>query len=243
MARKLKSGIIGQAQVIFGGAIRMELGWVKSARGEELAIGMAELKHPAAKAGDPIIDEETYNGTQVTLVFPGFEPLNNFRYILDLLEAELKKRIAERDAQQKIDFDDADPSHLVHEHIDPPTFEEAQGEQKIADNQFTPEQARVLDKHIDGLLEQTPAWSEEDSKRLQRIIDFLWYNRKGDTDTIYQQEQDIEWLKSLRPQSRWKPSDEQMAALMSVASGFEVTEKMKEPLKELFVELKKLREE
>ena len=133
MARKLKSGIIGQAQVIFGGAIRMELGWVKSARGKELAIGMAELKHPAAKAGDPIIDEDTYNGTQVTLVFPDFGALNSFRYILDLSEAELKKRIAERDAQQKIDFDDADPSHLVHEHIDPPTFEEAQGEQKPAD--------------------------------------------------------------------------------------------------------------
>ena len=56
-------------------------------------------------------------------------------------------------------------------------------------------------------------WSEENSIRLQRIIDFLWYNRKGDTDTIYQQEQDIEWLKSLRPQNRWKPSDEQMSLL------------------------------
>jgi len=42
------------------------------------------------------------------------------------------------------------------------------------------------------------AWSEDDSVRLQRIIDFLWYNRKGDTDTIYQQEQDIDWLKSLK---------------------------------------------
>lgn len=41
-------------------------------------------------------------------------------------------------------------------------------------------------------------WSEEDSVRLQRIIDFLWTNRKGDTDTIFQQEQDIEWLKSIK---------------------------------------------
>ena len=44
----------------------------------------------------------------------------------------------------------------------------------------------------------TEEWSVEDSIKLQRIIDFLWYNRKGDTDTIYQQEQDIEWLKSLK---------------------------------------------
>lgn len=133
MARKLKSGIVGQAQVIFGGAIGMNLGTVKNAGEEVLAVGMAELKHPAAKAGDPIIDEETYNGIQVSLVFPDFEALNNFRYILDELEAELKKRIAERDAQQKIDFDDVDPNHLVHEHIDPPTFEEAQGEKKKED--------------------------------------------------------------------------------------------------------------
>ena len=41
-------------------------------------------------------------------------------------------------------------------------------------------------------------WSEDDSTKMQRIIDFLWCNRKGDTDTIYQQEQDIEWLKSLK---------------------------------------------
>ena len=130
MTRKLKSGIVGQAQVIFGGAIGMNLGTVKDAGEEVLAVGMAELKHPAAKAGDPIIDEETYNGIQVSLVFPDFDALKNFRHILDGLEAELKERIAERDAQHKIDFDDVDPNHLVHEHIDPPTFEEAQGEKR-----------------------------------------------------------------------------------------------------------------
>ena len=130
MARKLKSGIVGQAQVIFGGAIVMNIGMVKDAGEEVLAVGMAELKHPAAKAGDPIIDEDTYNGVQVTLMFPDFEALNSFRYILDELEAELKERIKERDAQQKIDFDDVDPNNLVHEHINPPTFEEAQGEKK-----------------------------------------------------------------------------------------------------------------
>ena len=101
MARKLKSGIVGQAQVIFGGAIGMNLGTVKDAGEEVLAVGMAELKHPAAKAGDPIIDEETYNGEQVWLVFPNFDALNNFRNIIDQLEVELKERIAQEEAQQK----------------------------------------------------------------------------------------------------------------------------------------------
>lgn len=130
MTRKLKSGIIGQAQVIFGGAIAISLGTVKNGDEEMLAVGMAELTHPAAKSGDEIKNDETYNGVQVSLVFPDFEALNNFREILNELEFELKERIAERDAQQKIDFDDVDPNHLVHEHIDPPTFEEAQGEKR-----------------------------------------------------------------------------------------------------------------
>lgn len=135
MSKKLKSGIIGQAQVIFGGAIGINLGTVKNADKEVMAVGLAELKHPAAKAGYPINDEETYNGIQVSLVFPNFDALNNFRNILDQLEAELKERIAQEEAQQKIDFDDVDPNHLVHEHIDPPTFEEAQGEKKEEDSE------------------------------------------------------------------------------------------------------------
>lgn len=100
MARKLKSGIVGQAQVIFGGAIKMSLGTIKDADQDVLAVGMAELKHPEAKAGDPIIDGDTYNGEQVVLVFPDFEALNNFRRILNDLETGLKERIAERDAQK-----------------------------------------------------------------------------------------------------------------------------------------------
>lgn len=62
--------------------------------------------------------------------------------------------------------------------------------------------------------QQKQYWSKDDSTRLQRVINFLWQNRKGDTDTIYQQEQDIDWLKSLKdrvqPQSKqeWSEEDE-----------------------------------
>ena len=38
----------------------------------------------------------------------------------------------------------------------------------------------------------------EDLKRINRISDFILKNRKGDTDEIYQQEQDVKWLKSLK---------------------------------------------
>ena len=74
---------------------------------------------------------------------------------------------------------------------------------------------------------QKQEWSEEDSERLLRIHQFIWANRKGDTDEIYQQEQDADWLMSIIPQqnqydkgyndgysaakyNQWKPTDKQM---------------------------------
>ena len=45
-------------------------------------------------------------------------------------------------------------------------------------------------------------WSIEDSERLLRIHQFMWANRKGDTDEIYQQEQDADWLMTLTPQPK-----------------------------------------
>ena len=73
-------------------------------------------------------------------------------------------------------------------------------------------------------------WSEEDSERLLRIHQFIWANRKGDTDEIYQQEQDADWIMSLNPQqnnydkgyndgysaakyNQWKQKKEELEAL------------------------------
>ena len=52
-------------------------------------------------------------------------------------------------------------------------------------------------------------WSEEDMETIDRIYNFIWKNRKGDTSEIYQQEKDANWLKSLKERYTWKPSDEQ----------------------------------
>ncbi len=53
-------------------------------------------------------------------------------------------------------------------------------------------------------IEHNPAWSEEDEQTLNNIADYI--KSKGYED-------DAEWLQSLRPQSHWKPSEEQMKAL------------------------------
>lgn len=99
-------------------------------------------------------------------------------------------------------------------------------------------------------VEQKPAWGEEDSVRLQRIIDFLWHNRKGDTDAIYQQEQDIDWLKSLKdrvqPKNNWKPSEDQMDALYTYIYNpqyFNTPDPRMELVISIYEDLKKLMEE
>lgn len=60
------------------------------------------------------------------------------------------------------------------------------------------------------IVEQKPAWSEEDEKMLNDAIGAV-----GAADYYtYDDKEEIEhWLKSLRPQSHWEPSDEQMEAL------------------------------
>lgn len=90
---------------------------------------------------------------------------------------------------------------------------------------------------IKGLLEkqgeQKPAWSEEDEKIYQSIMD----------DTVQENQLDskqIDWLKSLKDRYTWKPSDEQMEALKS--STYCQNEQMSKVLFELYQDLKKLKE-
>lgn len=90
------------------------------------------------------------------------------------------------------------------------------------------------------LVEQNPAWSEENEELMKWSIINLTelkdrfgeeYGKVGDC---------IDWLKSLRPQNRWKPSEEQIMALESATencaySGYQ------DYLRELIEQLKKLK--
>ena len=74
---------------------------------------------------------------------------------------------------------------------------EKQSTQKSLNNQFTSEQANVLDKHIDKFLEQKSAWSEEDENILKEIITdvkFEGYNNDMQANSYKK----INWLKSLK---------------------------------------------
>lgn len=86
-----------------------------------------------------------------------------------------------------------------------------------------------------GVVQKPAEWSEEDDKMLQRIIRHTeseyqdWCNDKyGNSETVSDGKRSclerLDWLenrlKSLRPQSHWKPSEEQMEAMEFVIKDY-----------------------
>ena len=76
---------------------------------------------------------------------------------------------------------------------------EKQGKQKSTNNQFTPEQASILDKHIDKFLEQNHAWSEDD-ERMYRGLHNLIYS----TPYCDSRKELSDWLQSLKDRVQLK---------------------------------------
>lgn len=92
-------------------------------------------------------------------------------------------------------------------------------------------------------------WSEEDERvRRSLILELERFGANTKTDSTspnYSFTVEIKWLKSLRPQNRWKPSDEQMMYLSEAIDVVTRVEKFSiaTALKELREQLKKLRGE
>lgn len=90
--------------------------------------------------------------------------------------------------------------------------------------------------------EQKPTWSEEDERHRKRIVERLEDIRKSKEDNIDVASvilSEINWLKSLKPQNRWKPSEEQLRAIIDSAQGLYQC-KEKEVLLDLYEQLKNL---
>ena len=92
---KKRSYIVGQAQVVFGGGIAINVGTV-GGEPNTLAIGLAELKNPAPDAGCEVDDNAETFGIQVGLIFPDLHSLEHFRGVLNELEMMLKERMVEK---------------------------------------------------------------------------------------------------------------------------------------------------
>lgn len=87
---------------------------------------------------------------------------------------------------------------------------------------------------------QKPAWSEEDEHRLKDTICFLETAKKHYASTV-ELDACIDWLKSLRPQSQWKPSELQLECLDDAIKHYQSKGFRPVILMELLEELKKLK--
>lgn len=109
-------------------------------------------------------------------------------------EIDDDKVVIKKGEQKPIMWSDQDEENLQH----------STGTIMAADY-YTLEDKEELCKWVESLKEhvqpQTQQWKTEDYERLKRISQFVWNNRKGDTDDIYQQEQDVKWLMNQIPHS------------------------------------------
>ena len=95
----------------------------------------------------------------------------------------------------------------------------------------------------DAINEYNPAWSEEDDSRLKEVLYYIEYINR--TNVTFQQKNLthlINFLKSLRPQNRWKPSEEQLEALDEVYKTHSANNVCRRVLFNLMNDLKKLKE-
>lgn len=90
--------------------------------------------------------------------------------------------------------------------------------------------------------EQKP-WSEEDEKMRNFVINiFKDSQRHGVSETIMPEQFNkiFDWLESLRPQSQWKPSENNLNSLSKVIEHYECEGLWIGDVKELLEQLKKL---
>ena len=121
------------------------------------------------------------------------------------------------------------------------SYLEKQKEQKPVD--IAPNQFDGITYGMQGYSTENPAeWSEEDERKRNGLIkgleDRMGFGWASDP---FSREEYIAWLKSLRPQPHWKPSEEQMKALCSklpVVKGG--GDKVQDILETLYDDLKKL---
>ena len=136
---------------------------------------------------------------------------------------------------------------------------EKRGEQKPVDNGefnlLTVERAKGISPFMRSGFEQNHVWSEEDERlrnscisHIEEELERIRNDKYGHSEIISDLKEScrerINWLKSIRPQTTWKPSDEQIKALdfaidCTVYPEFNIQRSV---LKELLKQLKKLRE-
>lgn len=123
------------------------------------------------------------------------------------------------------------------------TWLEKQGKQKPSDEDMKEALRTEYEKgRADAIAEmEKPTWSVGDMSKVQRICKYLNEAKKYYAD-ITEVRECMDWLKSLRPQNRWKPTNEQMEALDNfIFAKYPNIEKYEKSVISLYQDLKKLK--
>ena len=101
-----------------------------------------------------------------------------------------------------------------------------------------------------NIIEQNPAWSEEDEKMRAAVLQLITDSEKENGwNCVYCNDKEIyfsdiiAWFKALRPQNTWRPSYEQISVLEFVMEDIEKDYIRYAVLNSVLEQLKKLREE
>ena len=162
----------------------------------------------------------------------------------ELRESEDEKMI--KSIKEAVEYYWSDDTQAKNSVID---WLEKQGERKEATcvaeiiDQLTEKEQEILFKELEMQKEQKPAWSEEDEEMKRTIISNIFILKglytRPEKQTDYNNM--IEWLKSLKPQTHWKPSEEQMEALNALNNTAEISyPEQADLLIDLYNDLKKL---
>jgi uncharacterized membrane-anchored protein YhcB (DUF1043 family) len=120
----------------------------------------------------------------------------------------------------------------------------------IGSSDATTEEVKEHSAYLQSLISQTPAWSEEDEKRveslhgwLDTLVNYIHHDTMVSLDLRRERMQQVErlktWLKLLKDRYTWKPSDEQMRILSIYADQNNTHGAI---LTSLYNDLKKLKE-
>ena len=116
--------------------------------------------------------------------------------------------------------------------------------------QIFPESLNMQSGYVTGCIDTfkhfslKKEWSEDDMKVIKEIIFLLKHHNSNETlTTVHSIEDMINWLKSLRPQNTWKPSEGDIIILEKVIKGELEPKVFEATLQGILEQLKKLKKE
>ena len=91
--------------------------------------------------------------------------------------------------------------------------------------------------YMNGKNEQKPAWSEDDEKMINDIIEVI------DEEYVFDYQKIVNWLKSLKERYTWKPTNEQMEALLKLEEMHVLEHENNQENAHLYMVVKSIREQ